>query len=155
MKFIADSMLGTLARWLRAMGQDVLYDPFLPDSMLMRRAREEGRILLTRDTRLLLVKDVPAHLFISQDRLEEQIAQVIKSLDLKPREEEFLTRCLECNGLLEEVEKKAVEEEVPPYVFATQRIFWRCPGCSRIYWGGTHLPNMKAKLQRLLQNAEK
>ncbi|NIM04843.1 MAG: hypothetical protein GTO55_02745 [Armatimonadetes bacterium] len=153
MKFIADSMVGSLARWLRAMGQDVVYDPFMPDSMLMRRAREEGRILLTRDTRLLLVKDVPAHLFISHDGLEEQLAQVISTLGLNPKEEEFLTRCMECNGLLESVEKEAIRGRVYPYVYATQENFQECPDCRRLYWGGTHLPRLKEKLQRLLRFA--
>lgn len=144
-----------MARWLRAMGQDVVYDPFMPDSMLMRRAREEGRILLTRDTRLLLVKDVPSHLFISHDRLEDQIVQVITSLALEPNEEEFLTRCLECNGLLKQVEKEAIKGRVYPYVYATQDKFQECPDCRRLYWGGTHVPRLKDKLQRLIQAAQK
>ena len=150
MKFIADVMLGTLARWLRVLGQDVAYDPFINDSLLMRRAREEGRLLLTRDTRLLLVKDVPPYLFITDDQLEKQLAQVIETLQLIPNENEFLTRCLACNGVLEGVDRKIVKAKVYPYVYATQREFRRCPDCSRIYWPGTHLPRLKEKLYRLL-----
>ena len=155
MTFIADSMLGSLARWLRAMGQDVVYDAFMPDHLLLRRAREEGRVLLTRDTRMLLVRDLPPYLFISQDRLEDQLGQVLNHFSLTPREEDFLTRCLECNGALEQVDKAAVKELVPPYVFATQESFRRCPGCGRIFWAGTHLPRLREKLRRLVDSAEK
>ncbi len=154
MKFIADCMLGTLAKWLRAMGQDVAYEQFLPDRLLLRRAREEDRILLTRDTRMIQVRDIPRHLFITRDRLEEQLAEVIKAFGLEPKEEEFLTRCIECNGLLEEVKRQKVKGKIPPYVYATQKVFQQCPGCSRVYWAGTHLPRMKAKLQGLLGKGE-
>jgi len=151
MKFIADSMVGTLAKWLRAMGYDVAYDPFLPDRLLMRQAREEGRILLTRDTRMIMVKDVPPYVFISQDKLEEQIAQVMGELKLIPDEDKFLTRCIECNGLLEASAREDIKQKVPPYVYASQRSFLMCPGCRRIYWSGTHLPNLKAKLLKLVE----
>jgi len=153
MKFIADSMVGTLARWLRAMGQDVAYDPFLPDRELLRRAREEGRILLTRDTRLIMIRDIPQYLFITRNSLEEQLAEVMRAFRLEPKEEDFLTRCIECNGLLEEVERQKIKGKTPPFVYATQKRFWLCPGCRRIYWQGTHLPRLKAKLQGLIASA--
>jgi uncharacterized protein len=151
MKFIADAMLGTLARWLRGMGYDVAYDSSLPDRLLLRRAREEGRVLLTRDTGLIVLKDVPEHIFITSDLVEAQVSQVLKTLRLRPEEGCFLTRCLACNGLLMVVEKPEVKAEVPPFVYATQKTFHRCPDCRRIYWEGTHVPRMKKKLQKLLE----
>jgi hypothetical protein len=154
MKFIADSMVGTLVKWLRAMGYDVAYDPFLPDRLLMRHAREEGRILLTRDTRMIMVKDVPPYVFISHDKLEEQIAQVMGELNLIPEEDKFLTRCIECNGLLEASAREDIKQKVPPYVYAGQRSFLICPGCGRIYWSGTHLPNLRDKLLGLIAFAK-
>ncbi|MGD8599578.1 MAG: Mut7-C RNAse domain-containing protein [Anaerolineae bacterium] len=50
--FIADSMLGTLAKWLRILGYDTHYDPTLDDHQLVRLARAEDRVLLTRDHEL-------------------------------------------------------------------------------------------------------
>jgi len=52
-RFIADCMLGKLARWLRVLGYDAAYERRISDDDLVRRARSEGRILLTRDTRLV------------------------------------------------------------------------------------------------------
>jgi hypothetical protein len=149
MKFIADAMLGTLARWLRGMGYDVAYDPLLPDRKLLRRAREEGRILLTRDTGMIALKDVPKHVFITHDAVEKQIAQVFSELKLTPNPVQFLIRCLACNGLLAVVEKESIKAEVPPFVYATQKVFRRCPDCRRIYWEGTHVPRMRETLKRL------
>src|SRR3990172_9336984 len=53
-RFIADSMLGRLATWLRILGYDTLYFRDAQDGRLVALARREGRILLTRDTRLLM-----------------------------------------------------------------------------------------------------
>jgi len=149
-RFIADAMLGSLAKWLRAMGEDVAYDPFLPDNRLMRLAREEGRIILTRDTRMILVRDVPLYIFIRADTLERQLAQVIEEAHLKITEKRFLTRCMFCNGVLKDVDKKTVRNKVYPYVYATQKTFRQCPACEKIYWQGTHLLRIREKLESLL-----
>ena len=147
--FIADSMLGRLARWLRALGFDVAYDPFAEDRALLRRAREAGRVLLTRDSRLVQVRDCPPYIFVESDRLEDQLAQVKEAAGLNFAEVCFLTRCMECNGLLSEVDKASIRCEVPPYVFSTQTDFRRCPRCRRVYWGGTHVPRLQERLRRL------
>jgi uncharacterized protein with PIN domain len=51
--FIADVMLGSLARWLRILGYDVVYDSRLDDAALVERAVKEKRVILTRDRRLV------------------------------------------------------------------------------------------------------
>ena len=147
MKFAADKMLGRLARWLRVIGQDVIYGPHLSGYGLIRAARREGRLILTRD-RALAKKNPPDYLLIQSDRFREQLLQVVQACRLDPLKEAF-TRCVECNSLLEPIAKAAVEGKVPPYVFSTQQKFSLCPICRRIFWPATHQQRMLEELKGL------
>ena len=79
MKFIADSMLGRLARWLRLIGYDTLYYPHIEDSLILRIAREEDRTLLTRDTRLVKVRGLKDFLLLKENDPFEQLKNVIST----------------------------------------------------------------------------
>jgi len=147
MKFAADRMLGRLAKWLRVIGQDVTYGPHLSGYGLIREARREGRLILTRN-RSLEKKSPPPYLLIESDRFREQLCQVIETCKLDPLERPF-TRCVECNSQLEPAAKSEVEGKVPPYVFATQGSYSRCPDCRRLYWPATHQERMMAELKGL------
>ncbi len=48
-RFLVDAMLGRLARWLRLLGYDSVYFIHTADAELVRLARADGRIILTRD----------------------------------------------------------------------------------------------------------
>jgi len=146
-KFAADRMLGKLAKWLRIMGQDVIYGRHLTGYGLIRAARQEGRLILTRDRRLKQ-KQPPEYLFIASDHHREQLRQVVKTCGLDPLAQAF-TRCAECNALLGPRAKGAVEKLVPPYVFSTQERFFACPRCSRVYWPATHHERMLAELKTI------
>lgn len=147
LKFAADRMLGRLAKWLRILGQDVVYGQHLTGHGLIRAARAEGRLILTRDRRLKQ-KQPPPFLFIESDHSREQIRQVIRECDLKPALNLF-TRCIECNTVLQPRTKGSIENAVPPYVFSTQDKFSWCPKCRRIYWPATHHQRMRAELEQL------
>ncbi|HKA33181.1 MAG TPA: Mut7-C RNAse domain-containing protein [Candidatus Binatia bacterium] len=147
MLFVADKMLGRLARWLRIMGQDVAYGPELSGAGLLRAARQQGRLILTRD-RTVAKRNPPPYLMIRSDHFREQLRQVIEECALDPLKDAF-TRCAECNTALESVAKSAIEDKVPPYVFATQQEFSLCPGCRRVYWPATHQERMLDELQSL------
>jgi len=144
--FLADSMLGTLAKWLRIMGYDTVYDPALDDNALVRLARAEGRILLTRDTALLQRKGIQC-LFIASEVLTEQLAQVMQTFSLHV--DSPFTRCPVCNSPLEDVPKHEAWGQVPPFVFQTQDRFCLCPECNRFYWRGTHWQKMLAQVEKL------
>lgn len=147
--FLADSMLGKLARWMRTLGYDVEYDPYVDDNDLVKRAVEGDRLVLTRDTRLVERKSMKGRtLFIKSDRVEGQLKEVTSVYP--PEEGMFLTRCLRCNAVLREVPRESVRERVPPYVYETQRSFSECPACKRVYWGGTHRAGMVEELERML-----
>ncbi len=144
MKFVVDVMLGRLAKWLRFLGHDTLYFRG-DDDRLLALAREEGRVLLTRDTHLLKRCPTGRVLFIRGDHLSEQLKQVIEELDLPV--EGRGSRCMRCNVPLESVEKAEVEHLVPEFVFRTQPLFSRCPSCRRIYWPGSHVRRMEEALR--------
>ena len=147
MQFVADKMLGRLARWLRVIGEDVAYGPQLSGAGLLRFARQEGRLILTRD-RTIAKRNPPPFLMIRSDHFREQLKQVIEECGLDPVKAAF-TRCLECNTALEPLAKNAVEGRVPPYVFATQEKFSLCRRCRRVYWPATHQELMLAELKSI------
>lgn len=146
MGFLADAMLGSLARWLRALGYDTLYDVRWDDDALARRARAEGRLLLTRDGELTRRRNLNV-LLIACQQGEEQARQVLSQISL-PAPVPF-SRCLLCNSPLDALPRGEAEALVPPYVFATQERFSRCPTCRRVYWRGTHWQGMGATLEAL------
>ncbi|HIE52608.1 MAG TPA: hypothetical protein EYP85_12705 [Armatimonadetes bacterium] len=150
MKFIADVMLGRLARWLRLLGYDTLYSNRYSDEDIVNIAAIENRIILTRDTRLVQRRRAHRYLLITSDHYEEQLAQVVRELNLDVQSYVY-TRCAACNGELTLVPKESVRDEVPPYVYATQERFARCRECGRIYWRGTHAERMWQKLREMLR----
>jgi len=145
-RFLADGMLGTLAKWLRIMGYDTAYAARLDDHALARLARAEERILLTRDTGLLQRKGVQC-LFIASEMLAEQLEQVRQTFGLHV--DHPFSRCPVCNSPLEDVPKHDAWGQVPPFVFQTQDKFSLCPACNRFYWRGTHWQKMLAQVQKL------
>jgi len=146
-RFIADVMLGRLAKWLRIIGYDTLYDRNIKDSQLIRNAARENRILLTRDAELF-DRGGFRGVFIEAQDLSSQLAQVINKLALKPTITAGV-RCPLCNEPLHTVHRKAVRELVPAFVYATQRDFSRCPRCGKIFWKGTHWQNIKRHLEEI------
>ncbi len=148
-KFIVDRNVGKLARWLRMMGYNTLLFGDGDDSRMVAAARAEGRVILTKDTevvkRRLITSGQIKAILIASDEPEQQIHQVIDSLNLDSRFRPF-TLCLECNHPLEERSKQQVKNLVPPYVFRTQDKYMECPACHRIFWQGTHWQAMTQKL---------
>jgi len=140
-------MLGRLARWLRTLGYDTAYDPAIDDPALVDWARQEDRILLTRDRPLLVELRPDRALLILADRPLEQLRQVVTELGLGPPGELF-TRCLVCNAEL----RLATETECAALVPLTARKMGGpvrcCPRCSRVYWAGSHTRRMRAALAR-------
>lgn len=147
-RFVADSMLGRLARWLRAFGFDVFYDPFLDDHGVITCARERRAIALTRDTRFPQPADVRI-ISVDSDHVTAQLAQVVAETPLDLGEARPLTRCTVCNGSLVPARRDEVWDRIPPYVYLTNETYARCPHCGRVYWEGTHGPRIRGELERL------
>lgn len=132
---LLDAMLGRLASWLRLMGYDAAYLADTDDMEVMRQARAESRLILTRDRGLAARRGVRAVLIDSQ-QLDEQLAQVVE--EIGPPPEPVLPRCSVCNTQLAPLTHEAARGRVPPYIWREQREFTHCPGCQRVYWQGTH-----------------
>jgi uncharacterized protein with PIN domain len=149
-RFVADVMLGRLAKWLRIAGFDVLYSNRYSDDELVALSHAEGRILLSRDTRLLVRKVVRRFVFLESDKIQDQIRQIFRLIGTQNLPD-ILSRCLSCNEVLAPIPRDGVKELVPPYVFATQPHFKSCPRCQRIYWAGTHREAVLRTLQALVE----
>lgn len=143
LRLLADGMLGSLAKWLRLLGYDTAYDNAATDPELARRARAEGRVLITRDGELSARRGLRT-LLIQSEVLEEQVQEVQQALG--PPSDPSLSRCAVCNAALEPASPAEVADRVPPYVLRTQSAFRRCPGCGRIYWPGTHVQTMHERM---------
>ena len=149
MRFVADCMLGKLARWLRALGLDVQYSSKTGDDELLNIARREGRTLLTRDTRLLGRAKAVSALRITSEKWDEQVIQVLSAFDLKDEVRPF-SRCLDCNRTLKLLAKDEARNLVAPFVFEHARAFALCPNCGRVFWTGTHFEDMRSKINAIL-----
>lgn len=147
--FVVDAMLGRLARWLRVLGYDTRFQSDLDDDDLIRLAGEIGGIIITRDTRLLERSGLGPVCFVSCDRIEDQLTEIVEILGIEADTEQLFTRCLRCNGSIESVVREEVDGEVPDYVRQTQDRFSRCSSCGQYYWGGSHRARMLAKLRDL------
>ena len=148
MQFIADAMLGRLARWLRFLGFDTLYYPGIDDAKLIRIARENNRFILTRDTRLVQRKGLRNVLLIHANDSLHQLVEVVTSLKLK--QFDTLSRCVSCNGQLVKIrEKDTVRDMVPEYVFLNRDAFFKCTECDKIYWEGSHPKKFRENLHHI------
>ena len=147
-RFVADAMVGRLARWLRVLGFDVLYDSSLDDHQLVALARREGRVLLTRDVPLASGTNGPERLLIESGDFREQLVEVVGVYRLDPWRGLF-SRCIDCNTPLEPALREEVQHRVPPYIFSTKARFMRCERCGKILWEGTHRNHMRQVLDGL------
>jgi len=136
-RFILDDHLGKLARYLRMLGFDALYQNDLDDECLAILSAEQNRILLTRDRRLLMRKIVTQGYCLRSLDPEVQIIEVMKRYSLLISTQ-FLTRCLVCNERLCSVEKQAIIDRLEPMTRLYYDHFKICPNCDRIYWKGSH-----------------
>lgn len=148
-RFIADAMLGKLARWLRLVGVDTAWEPHIPDERLVRRSLSEGRTILTRDRRLPHEWRVEGVYLVAAEGALRQLREVIGAFDLREGLRP-LTRCSHCNVSLLDSTKKAVRGRVPSRVLATEREFRECPACGRVYWAGSHAVRIRRVVDDLV-----
>lgn len=153
-RFVADAHLGKLAESLRMLGFDTRYRNDFSDDELVRLSGAEQRILLSRDRDLLRRPSVNRGYFVKAIRPDEQLREVLEQFDLyglmRP-----LSRCIKCNSALESVAKEQVSERLPPDIARRFTGFWRCTGCGRVYWKGSHYDRMRRRIATLRRRRAK
>jgi len=146
MKFVCDDNLGRLARWLRTLGFDTIFDRAITDDQVLSAALAENRTIVTRDHRLAEKTLARRVILLAATDPLQQVVELVRAAGLRIDPAYIFTRCPTCNNPVEPIEKEDYISEIPPYVYRTKDHFTRCPACGRIYWSGTHVDRMKEKL---------
>jgi uncharacterized protein len=157
-KFLADGMLGKLTRWLRMLGQDVVYSVQFNDYKLLELAKKEERVLLTKDFELYkraITRGLDAY-YVEGNTESERLAEVAKRYGLQLTIDMDKSHCPVCNTKLASTPKEQLQGELEKNTFTYYDKFWKCPKCEQIYWQGAHwkkinntLDQAQAKLQKL------
>ena len=150
--FIVDAMLGNLAKKLRILGYDSKYFSSIEDDKIISIAKNEKRIILTKDEQLTKIaeKQSTGFVLIRGNDESEQIIQINAKFKL----DRFVidtnnSRCIVCNGKLESVEKFRVIGKIPEGVIEREKKFWMCDSCKKVYWEGTHFEKLQEFVSRL------
>jgi hypothetical protein len=152
-KFIADTSLEDIVKYMRVLGFDVFYDPLLTSREIIEISNAENRIILTRSRKLLKFKEVTHGIFIRPGTIPKQIKRIIDCLDIKDNIKPF-SRCLHCNIPLKSIQKEKILDRIPPKTREFCDEYVQCPSCGKIYWKGTHFKNMKKVVRQILDQTE-
>jgi len=147
MKFTCDSMLGRLAKWLRFLGYDTLFNPKLSKDKLISLSKKENRVFLTKDKKLLKKIDYFDVYIVKNDDFPNRLREIVQEFDLNIKDNLFIL-CSECNSKVTKIEKSEIENRIPEKVKLYQEEYWYCNSCDKIYWKGTHYERMKKFLER-------
>ncbi len=145
-RFVADSMVGRLAKWLRVLGYDTHYQTCYPPDA-MKTLLSEGRVLLTRH-RKRAERSGKRAVLVRGNHVDEQLTGLTRKLHMEPVRSAWFTRCLICNTLLKQARENEAREKIPEYVFYQNMAQIRfCPSCGRYFWPGSHRVRMENQLK--------
>ncbi len=144
--FFVDAMLGNIARKLRLMGYDSRYLADIGDDELIKLAKNDKRIIISRDEDLIrkAIKIGVKSIFIKNKKEIEQFREIINKLNLKIiKINGDRSRCPKCNSQTEPINKKNIYKKIPDKVLEYNDKFWECKVCDKIFWEGTHIKNLQ------------
>jgi len=149
-RFVCDAGLGGLARWLRGAGHEAHWNPDLDAPAVIREAQRLGATLITTDSLMMergVLRDgwVPSVFVPSSITCEDQLVVVMAELDLPLRE----ARCMHCGGALNQVEKAAVANRIPPRTALWLDEYFVCAACGKLFWRGTHWQRINRHLAEI------
>jgi len=146
-RWLADEMLGRLARYLRFVGEDTAWVRDLDDEEVVRQAEREERFLLTRDRRL--AERVPNSLLLSSPDIGEQWRSLRHRFPTLPSEVKFV-RCSLCNGRLAPYHPsgdRPLPAGVPEDRVLGGLPLYQCGSCGHLYWEGSHTSDIRRRLR--------
>jgi len=145
-------MLGNLAKKLRVLGYDSKYFSSIEDDKLILIAKNEKRIIITKDEQLTkkAEKQEIGFVLIRGSDESEQIMQINAKINLGT----FVidtnnSRCIVCNGNLQSVEKYRIIGKIAEGILEREKKFWMCDSCKKIYWEGTHFEKLQEFVMKL------
>lgn len=133
-------------------GFDTLWSQDFSDPELLKISNEKFRILLTRDRELYSLAAPERRHYVQATEPGEQLREVVEHFELTNQviaHKGFLTRCLECNSPIVEVNGEKIRDRVPAHLLEEQKEFYLCPRCERVYWKGSHFDRMKSWVKKL------
>jgi uncharacterized protein len=152
--FIADAMLGKIAKKLRILGFDTIYIlPSTNDTEILDLLINTKRILLTSDKELFYRSKQYKYnsIFINKNTEIENLITIFSNLEIKfidPR----LTynRCSICNYKLEIIEDAdLIKNQVYQTIFKNNKEFYICKKCNKLYWNGSHIKNIILYIEKI------
>ena len=145
MKFVVDLPLAGLAKWLRFCGFDAGVQRLSLSVPQELPPPVSGAYLLTRQQAFALLKREDILVLSALDP-ETQLAEVIQRLKITRGQLHLLTRCGQCNEILVSIPRDQALGLVPEHIFLTQQQFHQCPQCRQIFWPGSHLQGIMARV---------
>jgi uncharacterized protein with PIN domain len=160
--FLADAMLGSIARKLRIFGFDTLYNAQINDDEILKIGMEQDRVILTADKELFkrIIKIGARGVLVSGGASElEDLVQILRNSGIKSVGMDGIgSRCSVCNGSLEERTSDHMKKNdddnnenitLPDRVIACHNQFFQCTVCSKVYWEGSHLKRITDLVRNL------
>lgn len=150
-RFLCDSGLGGLARWLRAAGYDAFWQAHIDDDDLVEQAQKISGTILTTDSLLMerrLLRDgiIVAYWLPPTLKIPEQLARVFREFRLTVGE----PRCMDCGGELRGADKETLRDRIPPKTYLWINEYFVCSRCDKLFWRGTHWGRISGELKKLM-----
>ncbi|MDQ3839488.1 MAG: Mut7-C RNAse domain-containing protein [Thermoproteota archaeon] len=156
--FLADAMLGDIARKLRILGYDTTYIKDTEDNYVLQEASKEERIVLTRDRELFrrVIKNrIQGILLDEEDEIDNIAYALTKNKIYHVSFSTRTARCSLCNGILKEMPSADARSQLPTNIARSHTRFFQCSKCIKFYWEGSHVSGLHMLARRVNDKIKK
>ncbi|MFA6472681.1 MAG: Mut7-C RNAse domain-containing protein [Candidatus Latescibacterota bacterium] len=150
-KFIADTHLDKLTKYLRLLGFDCSYNKQYTDTEIIQTAEMEKRIILTKVVSLLKNSNISRGYRIRSHYPLEQVREVMRRFDLYTCIKPF-PRCKVCNVILA---NGKIINDLEPALPKNCSEFCHCTSCKKILWKGFYTAKLLNLIQSILKKNTK